>query len=117
MYFTRRLIQELSQKFCVDLSRIYAVGASNGGMFIHYIAAALPNTFRAVMPIYGLPLIGRGQTPPALKGTSILSLHDRWDNVIPVSGGLSSQGWLYEPLSVGTLCCLPPSRPTRHYRW
>ena len=98
-FFTEKLISHLSAEFCIDTSKIFAIGASNGGMFVHHIAKALPNTFRAVMPIYGLPLIGRGLQPAGLASTSFLSLHDRWDNVIPIEGGLSSQGWRYESLA------------------
>eukprot|EP01048_Picozoa_sp_COSAG05_P003767 COSAG05_NODE_181_length_14767_cov_9.554859_9_plen_408_part_00 len=99
VFFTEKLISHLSAEFCIDTSKIFAIGASNGGMFVHHIAKALPNTFRAVMPIYGLPLIGRGLQPAGLASTSFLSLHDRWDNVIPIEGGLSSQGWRYESLA------------------
>ena len=47
------------------------------------------------MPVYGLPLKNHLDVPDALKGTSILSMHDRSDTVIPWGGG-EAGGWEYE---------------------
>lgn len=65
---------------------------------VHRLAAENPGVFRAVAPIYGLPLAGQLKVPSALGSVSIMQLHDRWDTTIPIAGGLSSQGWLYTSL-------------------
>lgn len=93
--FTTSLLANLGKEFCIDLDAVFASGESNGGMMIHWLAASLPTTFAALMPIFGLPLKGFTDVPTTLRGTGILSLHDRSDNVIPVGGG-TANGWIYE---------------------
>jgi poly(3-hydroxybutyrate) depolymerase len=97
--FTTQLLAQLADSFCIDLSRIYLTGASNGGMLVHYLAARLPKTFAAILPIYGLALRNGRRLPRALAGTPILQLHDRWDNIVPLDGTASTQGWYYDSLA------------------
>lgn len=93
--FVRDLITKTTSELCIDLNSIFVTGCSNGGMLTHYLYSALPTTFRAVMPVYGLPLIGYNNITEANKGTSILHLHGRFDKTIPVAGG-DAGGWIYE---------------------
>ena len=102
--FTRNLLTALAREFRLDPAALYVTGPSNGGMMTHYLAAALPHTFAAVLPVYGLPLVGHLSLPPA-QGQGgdgapprILQLHDRGDSTIPWQGGLSGQGWRYVSL-------------------
>lgn len=94
--FTADLLATLGNEFCIDLDSLFASGASNGGMLIHWLATKLPSTFAALMPVFGLPLKGFTDVPNALLGTAILALHDRSDTVIPVDGGETADGWIYE---------------------
>mmetsp|Transcript_71517 Transcript_71517/g.155363 ORF Transcript_71517/g.155363 Transcript_71517/m.155363 type:complete len:344 (+) Transcript_71517:44-1075(+) len=101
--FVKRLIFELEQSLCLNPSRYFVVGESNGGMFTHYLIQRLPGTFAAAVPIYGSPLLGylvggsyELLTQPGKLRTSLLQLHDRSDLVIPWEGAASSDGWLYE---------------------
>jgi len=92
--FTSDLMYSIGNELCIDLDKVLASGWSNGGMMIHWLATEFPDTFSAVMPVYGLPLEGFDNVPNALSGTAILSLHPRNDRVIPVEGG-NGGGWLY----------------------
>jgi len=56
----------------------------------------MPELARAVMPIYGLPLVGKLNVPKALSSTPILQMHDRSDKLIPWLGGMTQDGWIYE---------------------
>lgn len=101
----RAVLSNLFDELCIDTSRVYLQGESNGGMLVHYLAQELPEMFAAVVPFYGLPLIGHAvvpmsqvlQTPATARQTAMLQLGGRGDVVIPISGGLSSQGFYYEP--------------------
>ncbi len=97
--FFAELIKLVGQEVCVNMRGVFATGASNGGMMVHRLAAEMPTTFRAIVPIYGLPLAGQLKVPQPLANVSILQLHDRWDTTIPIAGGKSGQGWLYESLN------------------
>jgi len=97
--FVKQMIGALAKDYNIDHQSIFATGCSNGGMFTHYLASREPHLFRAVMPIYGLPLAGRLHVPPALRNVPILQMHDRSDTTIPWQGGMSADGWVYEAMS------------------
>lgn len=104
--FVRKILDEISSIMCVDLSRLYIAGVSNGGMLVHHLVQQMPGTFAAAVPWYGQPLLGYGlggnyellRDSEATRQTAMLQLHGRQDAVIPIAGGVSSQGWIYEPL-------------------
>ena len=96
------MLATLGDQLCLDLDQVFVTGESNGGMMSHRLARAMPSTFAAVLPIYGLPLRGTAAAEPLpanLSETSFLQLFDRWDNVIPPDGQLSSQGWYYDTVN------------------
>jgi len=93
--FVAALLVSLGAELCVDLDAVFATGGSNGGMLTHWLYARLPNTFAALVPVFGLPLRGFAEVPAALRGVSIMSLHDRSDEIIPEAGGYAD-GWFYD---------------------
>ena len=105
--FIDQLLTKLHTEYCADVSRIFLVGESNGGMFIHYLISTFPGRFLAAAPVFGLPLLGYlvGDQYQLVKQraeaqrTSVLQLHDRSDLIIPWQGGADSDGWLYESMS------------------
>eukprot|EP01052_Picozoa_sp_SAG31_P049137 SAG31_NODE_10617_length_1117_cov_0.940079_2_plen_194_part_01 len=96
--FIVEMLGLIEAELCIDTAARFATGGSNGGMMIHYLTAELPAIFRAVAPIYGLPLRRQLRVPQQLATVSILQFHDRWDTTIPVAGGKSAQGWWYSSL-------------------
>ena len=96
--FIKVLLATVISEYSVDTAAIFVTGASNGGMFVNYLLSQMPSaTFRGAVVVYGDPLKGELSVPAGLGGTALMSLHGRWDTVIPVSGGLSGQGWYYTP--------------------
>merc|ERR1711963_279282 len=80
-----------------------------GAQLAYHLMRRLPNTFAAVSPWYGQPLLGHGfssadieQFGHALQETGILQLHLRHDVTIPLLGGVSEDKWIFEPF-VGEL--------------
>lgn len=114
--FVLALIDLLGRNLCLDLGQVHGYGESNGAMLVHYLAQELPGRFRAIVPVYGHPLlgylVGKRYTyvteRAAAAATDILDLQPRGDTVIPEEGGLSAQRWLYEPLPkvVGTIASM-----------
>ncbi|CAJ1423764.1 unnamed protein product [Effrenium voratum] len=107
--FIYSVIQAINSVLCIDQSRIYVTGESNGGMMAHYLVQSLPGTFAAVAPWYGLPLLGYGlgaefelvRDTKNCRQTAMLQLHGRQDDIMPPGGGVSGgflPGWIYEPL-------------------
>lgn len=108
--FVYSIIQAISSVLCIDHSRVYVTGESNGGMLAHYLVQSLPGTFAAVAPWYGLPLLGYGlgaefelvRDTKNCRQTAMLQLHGRQDEIMPPQGGVSGgfmPGWIYEPLN------------------
>eukprot|EP00811_Abedinium_folium_P036618 NODE_9310_length_1433_cov_2.707504.p1 GENE.NODE_9310_length_1433_cov_2.707504~~NODE_9310_length_1433_cov_2.707504.p1 ORF type:complete len:395 (+),score=56.72 NODE_9310_length_1433_cov_2.707504:79-1185(+) len=103
--FVKLILQTISSLYCVDLNRVYAHGESNGAMFVQHLVRELPGTFAAVAPWFGTPLISflNGNNSQlivhleTLRGTGYLALHGRQDVTIPPMGGVTSDGWIYEP--------------------
>jgi predicted esterase len=81
--FIDEMVKSLKTNYNIDSNAIFVIGESNGAMFSHYLVSQLPNLARAVMPIYGLPLVGKLNVPKTLSNTPILQMHDRSDTTIP----------------------------------
>ena len=52
--FTRKIVDTLTTDLSLDLNRVYAIGGSNGGFFVHRIAEELPDIFAAVAENQGV---------------------------------------------------------------
>jgi poly(3-hydroxybutyrate) depolymerase len=107
--FARRVIEAVAGELCVDLSRVYLQGESNGGMLVWHLMQDMPDVFAAVVPWFGLPLLGYTfgrdfgavRAPEQFGHTAILQLHGRQDHIIPSASGIAhgdGGGWIYEPL-------------------
>jgi len=96
--FTQEVINAMGNM--VQYGDIFSTGESNGGMMQHNLMTSLPSTFKAFVPVYGLPLVGQWEVgsstgvPQSLQGTSVLYMHGRSDQVIPYKGGWAG-GWNY----------------------
>ena len=77
--FTRALLDRVEADLCIDRSRIYALGFSNGGMFASTLACKLNDRIAAVAPVGGVHL------PPDCDGrpVPILITHGTADRVVP----------------------------------
>lgn len=93
--FVKHLLQHVANRFCVDLSAIFAYGCSNGGMFVHHLARRLPEHFRAVAadcggkPHQGYERNFTRSGPPV----SMLLLQGLSDQTIPRHRPRSTSWW------------------------
>ena len=95
--FTAAVLDEM--RSAVNVGDVYVTGGSNGGMMTHTLMTTMPETFKGVVSVCGLPLAGQWEAgqygvPSALSGTSVLYMHGRSDGVIPAEGGWAG-GWNY----------------------
>jgi len=96
-HFFRTILASVKSQLCLDVSRIYATGASNGGMLLYSLQAQLPKgTFAAIVPWYGAFLLNMHQKPPS--GTPVLHFHGLEDKTIPAEGTYAYQ-YYYTPLN------------------
>lgn len=92
--FVAALIKEISATHAVDAKRIYAAGFSNGGIFVHYLAAKLPVRLAAIAAVSGgiAEPLARDFKPAA--PLSIFIIHGSNDTLVPFDGGDVDNGGL-----------------------
>ena len=83
--YTNALIGRLKQDLCINQSRIYAVGMSNGGGFAAYMSCKAPGQFAAIAIISGAMYPPEDDCNPQQQ-VPILNVHGTADTVIPYGG-------------------------------
>ena len=92
VYFTEQLIAEISSSYNVDLSRVYAIGYSNGGMMSYDLACTGSDFIAAVGIMSGISLSEDCDVTNAY--TSVIHFHGIDDSVLPYEGNQD-----YQPVS------------------
>ncbi len=83
--FTADLVDKIQQHYCVDSDRIYALGGSNGGMFMWDLAREDNSLgiFAAMASLIGLPHRGYLSPPTATSGMPVMSITGLRDRTVP----------------------------------
>ena len=83
--FVSDLLNHLQAELCIDPSRIYAMGFSNGGGMTNLLAARMAGRIAAFASVSGsyYPVAG-GYHP--LRPVSLLEIHGTADQVVPYNG-------------------------------
>lgn len=83
--FVRDLVNKVkSDEACIDLSRVYATGHGNGGMFVHRLACEASDLFAAVASVSGA--IATSTCTPT-DPIAVLEIHGTADGCHPMQGG------------------------------
>ncbi len=98
--FVRALLDEVAETLCVDRSRVYATGMSNGGFMSHRLACEAADIITAVGPVAGPLGIPPEDCQPA-RPIPVIHFHGTADLVVPYPGNAtgfppveaSLQGW------------------------
>jgi polyhydroxybutyrate depolymerase len=97
--YIEAVLDEIETSLCVDLSRVYATGISNGGMFVQRLGCDLAQRFAAVAPVAGTLAKGSHCAPPASPKISLLNIYGTQDRTVPFDGTPASDGFLYSASS------------------
>jgi polyhydroxybutyrate depolymerase len=91
--FALALVHEVESKLCVDATRIFASGGSNGGMFAWELGqnATSAPTFRAIASLIGLPHRGYLEAPAKPGGMPVLLITGTHDTTVPPGAWESSR--------------------------
>ena len=83
--FTQSILDELQSDLCIDRTKVYAVGLSNGGGFVSLLSCKLPDRFAAFAIVAGAMYSPDGQcmTP---EPTPLISIHGDQDPIVPYAG-------------------------------
>lgn len=100
--FARAVIADIGERGCIDESRVYATGMSNGGFFSHRLGCEAADVIAAIAPVAGVLGIDDSDCNPE-RPIPIMHLHGTGDMIVPVDGGGlagsqsvadSTAGWL-----------------------
>jgi polyhydroxybutyrate depolymerase len=83
--FIRALAAELQATLCVDPSRTYATGMSNGGFLSHRLACEASDVFAAIAPVAGVLGIPPDDCRPA-RPIPVMHFHGTQDVLVPYEG-------------------------------
>jgi len=88
--FVDELIDELSNKYSIDLNRVYSCGMSNGGYHSYYLACELPNRFAAIASVTGsmIPTVYNNCNPG--RSMPVLQIHGTGDSVVEYNGSATA---------------------------
>jgi polyhydroxybutyrate depolymerase len=87
--FTNNLIDHLEATLCIDASRVYATGISNGAGMSSLLGCRLHDRIAAIAPVAGSPysdLYCRNQGP-----MPVIAFHGTDDQLVPFDGGPSGR--------------------------
>mmetsp|Transcript_2623 Transcript_2623/g.4177 ORF Transcript_2623/g.4177 Transcript_2623/m.4177 type:complete len:565 (+) Transcript_2623:59-1753(+) len=120
------ILNDVEAKTCIDLSREYVSGQSNGGIFSMRLGAELSHRLAAIAPVSATFTHGFIGTPK--YPMPIFDVVGSQDHTVPVNRtnnlsnyALSSDGWRYEPLEnvfelwAQANLCPPDTSSTTHF--
>ncbi|MEM6289791.1 MAG: PHB depolymerase family esterase [Myxococcota bacterium] len=97
--FVRAVVADVQGRGCVDPSRIYATGMSNGGFMTHRLACEAADLFAAVAPVAGVIGLDDDDCTPS-RPIPVMHFHGTADFVVSYYGGLFAsvndtiEGWV-----------------------
>jgi len=98
--FVDALVEDLSQRLCIDAERVYAAGHSNGSAFTGFLQCQPPFRFAAVAMVAALI----PTTCPADRAApSVIAFHGTADPAVPYDGGSVGGGPVGIPPALDTL--------------
>jgi polyhydroxybutyrate depolymerase len=106
--FMNAMLDALETTYCVDESRIYSTGLSDGALFTSLLACTMANRFAAFAPVAGV-VVDKPCTPG--RRVSIVAFHGTADPILYFNGGVGT-AVLNNALSGETVPTtpLPPAR-------
>jgi len=90
--FVDRLLDTLEGELCIDTSRVYASGLSNGAMFSSTLACQRSDRIAAIAPVAGIQYQAGCQTD---RPVPIIAFHGTKDPILLFNGGLGELGGLF----------------------
>jgi polyhydroxybutyrate depolymerase len=85
--FVSRILDQIESTECVDETRIYATGLSDGAFMTSFLACAMSNRIAAFAPVSGVQL----DSPcDATRRVPILAFHGTADPILYFNGGVGS---------------------------
>ncbi|HWJ63634.1 MAG TPA: PHB depolymerase family esterase, partial [Acidimicrobiales bacterium] len=88
LQYTQALLDQVESELCVDVSRVYATGLSNGAFMSSVLACTMADRFAAVAPVAGL-IRPEGCDPS--RPVPVLAFHGTADPILLFNGGVGDR--------------------------
>jgi polyhydroxybutyrate depolymerase len=88
LVFLDRVLDEVEAERCVDTSRVYATGISNGALMSSTLACAMSDRFAAVAPVAG---VARPPRCAPDRPVPVLAFHGTADPILLFNGGVGDR--------------------------
>jgi poly(3-hydroxybutyrate) depolymerase len=99
--FTKAMLADVEEKYCVDTSRIFSTGFSYGGMMSFAVGCEMSDVFRAIAP-----MSGSLYSDFNCKGTgphiAMWGSHGLSDDVVPIADGRAARDKILQQNHCGT---------------
>jgi len=79
--FTKAVIKDVTDKYCINLDSIHMTGYSNGGYFGYYAVSQLDNIIASFAPVSASPMLGFNNIPD--NPIPVIDFHGTNDPTIP----------------------------------
>ena len=87
--FIGALIERLGRDLCLDTSRVYATGLSNGAFLTSALPCALGDRIAAIAPVAGVVDFGASCHPA--RPVPTIAFHGSADTILPMEGGFGAE--------------------------
>lgn len=84
--FVKKILDDVSDKFNIDDTRIYATGFSNGAIFSYYLACHVSDRIAAIAPV-AAPFWNYPGDCQMKRAVSVMHFHGKDDKCAPYNGG------------------------------
>lgn len=84
--FVRAVINDIAERGCIDRSRVYATGMSNGGFLSHRLACEASDVIAAIGPVAGVLGIDSSACTPS-RPVPVVHFHGTADTIVEYDGG------------------------------
>ncbi len=84
--FVKKILDDLEDELCVDETRVYSTGFSNGGFLSHRLACEMTDRFAAIAAVAGTLGIPEASCKPS-RPIAVLQIHGDQDPLVPIDGG------------------------------
>lgn len=119
------LLTDLATKVCVDTTRLYATGKSNGAFMVNALACYRPGLLRAIAPVAGGGPQSSACPSPTTRPPAAMIVHGTVDTAVPLrSGQWTREYWLYRtgyagaaPVAASPAPCVSHPGTTRPVLW
>lgn len=86
--FTAAILDKVQSDLCIDRTKVYAVGMSNGGGFASLLSCKLSDRFAAYAIVSGALYAPAGDCKPP-RPTPLINVHGDNDTIVPYTGSFT----------------------------